>query len=320
MKAIRVEQFGGPEVLKLVDAPMPRPGRGQVLIRIHAAGVNPVDTYIRTGSYALKPALPYVPGGDGAGLVEAVGEDVSVFKPDDRVYTAAATNGTYAEFAVCDAMRVHALPAGVSFTQGAAIGVPYATAYRALVQRGAAVQGETVLIHGASGGVGLAAVQLSCSHGLRVLGTAGTERGRQLVAEQGADHVFDHRAPDYLDQILQATGGRGVNLILEMLANVNLGKDLTLLASHGRVVIIGSRGPVEIDPRHAMSRDADIRGMVLFNTATAELADIHAALFAGLEAGDLRPIIGKEFPLAKASEAHEAVMQPGAFGKIVLIP
>jgi NADPH2:quinone reductase len=212
------------------------------------------------------------------------------------------------------------LPDGISFPQGAAIGVPYATAYRALIQRGAAVRGETVLIHGASGGVGLAAVQLARSHGLRVLGTVGTERGRQLVGEQGADQVFDHRAPNYLDQIREATGGGGVNLILEMLANANLGKDLTLLAPRGRVVIIGSRGPVEIDPRNAMSRDADIRGMVLFNTPAADLADIHAALFAGLAVGDLRPIIGREFPLAKASEAHEAVMQPGAFGKIVLIP
>ena len=320
MKAIYVEEFGGPEVLKLVDAPVPQPNRMQVLIRMGAAGINPVDTYIRAGSYALKPALPYVPGSDGAGLIEAVGDEVSTFKPGDRVYTAAATNGTYAEFVVCDAARVHPLPAGISFARGAAIGVPYATAYRALFQRGAAVRGETVLVHGASGGVGLAAVQLARAHGLRVLATAGTERGRQLVAAEGADQVFDHHAPEYLRDILQATGGAGVNLILEMLANLNLAKDLGLLAPRGRVVIIGSRGRVEIDPRDAMSRDADIRGMVLFNTPIAELADIHAALFVGLEAGELRPIIGKEFPLANASEAHQAVMQPGAFGKIVLLP
>ena len=320
MKVIQVQEFGGPQVLKLAEAPMPQPNPTQVLIRMRAAGVNPVDTYIRAGSYALKPTLPYIPGSDGAGVIETVGDDVSVFKPGDRVYTAAATNGTYAEVVVCDAVRVHPLPPGISFTQGAAIGVPYATAYRALFQRGAAVRGETVLVHGASGGVGVAAVQLARAHGLRVLATAGTERGRQLVAGEGADQVFDHHAPEYLRDILQATGGAGVNLILEMLANLNLGNDLALLASRGRVVMIGSRGQVKIDPRDAMSRDADIRGMVLFNTPVAELAGIHAALFAGLEAGDLRPIIGKEFPLEKASEAHEAVMQPGAFGKIVLLP
>src|SRR5687768_14448672 len=107
MKAIHVEQFGGPHVLKLVDAPLPQPHRAQVLIRMRAAGVNPVDTYIRAGSYAVKPTLPYVPGSDGAGLIEAVADDVSAFKPGDRVYTAAATNGTYAEFVACDATRVH---------------------------------------------------------------------------------------------------------------------------------------------------------------------------------------------------------------------
>jgi NADPH2:quinone reductase len=162
-------------------------------------------------------------------------------------------------------------------------------------------------------------VQLARAAGLRVLGTAGTERGRELVRETGAHEVFDHRAPDYLAQILEATSTRGVDLILEMLANVNLGKDLTLLAPRGRVVVIGSRGRVEIDPRDTMSRDADIRGMVLPNTPAPEMANIHAALVAGLEDGSLRPVIGKELPLADAPQAHQAVMEPGAFGKIALI-
>jgi NADPH2:quinone reductase len=152
-----------------------------------------------------------------------------------------------------------------------------------------------------------------------VLGT-GTDRGRKLVREQGAHEVFDHRVPDYLTQVMNATGGRGLELIVELVANVNLGKDLTILARGGRVVVIGSRGRVEIDPRDTMSRDADIRGLALPNTPPAELASIHAALFAGLEAGTLRPVIGKELPLAEAPQAHRAVMEPGAFGKIVLIP
>ena len=150
--------------------------------------------------------------------------------------------------------------------------------------------GETVLVHGASGGVGIAAVQLARARGLRVLGTAGTERGCELVREQGAHDVFDHRAPDYLARIMDATSGRGVDVILEMLANVNLGKDLTILAPRGRVVVIGNRGRVEIDARDTMSRDADIRGMVLPNTPPAEMASIHAALVAGLENGTLRPV------------------------------
>jgi NADPH:quinone reductase len=318
VKAIRVNTFGGPEVLRLEEVPTPQPGPGEVLVRIHAVGVNPVETYIRAGTYARLPALPYTPGNDGAGEIDQVDPDVKGFKPGDRVYTAGSISGTYAEFALCKTEQVHPLPANVSFAQGAAVGTPYATAYRGLFQRADAKPGETVLVHGATGGVGTAAVQLARARGLHVFGTAGSDEGRKLAREQGAHEVFDHRAPNHFEQVMKATGGRGVDVIVEMLANVNLGKDLTILAKGGRVVIIGSRGRVEIDPRNTMQRDADIRGMILPNTPPAERARIHAALVAGLENGTLRPVIGKEFPLAEAAEAHRAVMEPGAFGKIVL--
>lgn len=318
MKAIRVEQFGEPEVMRLVEVPQLQLGPGQVLVRMHAVGVNPVETYIRAGTYARKPALPFTPGNDGAGVVEQVGPGVDGFHPGDRVYVAGSISGTYAEYALSNMAQVHRLPAPATFAQGAAMGTPYATAYRGLFQRAEARPGETLLIHGASGGVGTAAVQLARARGLRVLGTAGTDRGRDLVREQGAHGVFDHHAPDYLAQVLETTSGRGVDVILEMLANENLGKDLMILAPHGRVVVIGNRGRVEIDARETMSRDADIRGMVLPNTPAPELASIHAALVAGLENGTLHPVIGKELPLAEAPQAHRAVMEPGAFGKIVL--
>jgi NADPH:quinone reductase len=168
--------------------------------------------------------------------------------------------------------------------------------------------------------VGTASMQLALARGLRVFGTAGSDEGLTLARAQGALEVFDHRAPDHYIQIMNATGERGVDVIVEMLANVNLGKDLTILAKGGRVVVIGSRGRVEIDPRDTMQRDADIRGMVLPNTPPAELASIHAALVAGLENGTLRPVIGNEFPLADAAQAHRAVMEAGALGKIVLVP
>ena len=318
MKAIRVKEFGGPEVLQLEEVPTPQPGPGEVLVRMHATGVNPVETYIRAGKYARLPKLPYTPGNDGAGVVHQAGANVTEFKAGDRVYTAGSVTGTYAEFALCKKEQVHPLPANVSFAQGAALGTPYATAYRGLLQRAVAKPGETALVHGASGGVGIAAVQLARAHGLRVFGTAGSQEGLRLVREQGAHEVFDHRTADHFDQIMKATGGHGVDVIVEMLANVNLGKDLTILAKGGRVVIIGSRGPAEINPRDTMQRDADIRGMILPNTPPAEMASIHAALVAGLEEGALRPVIGKEFPLADAAEAHRAVMEPGALGKIVL--
>ncbi|MEY2492576.1 MAG: NADPH:quinone reductase [Verrucomicrobiota bacterium] len=320
MKAIRVEQFGEPEVLKLIEVPKPRPRPGQLLIQMHAIGVNPVDTYVRAGTYPRKPELPYTPGNDGAGVVEEVGEGVTEFRPGNRVYTSGAISGTYAEFALCNREQVHPLPANVPFTQGAAMGTPCATAYRGLIQRAEAKPNETVLIHGASGGVGTAAVQLARAQGMRVLGTAGSDRGRELARKQGAHEVFDHGAPDYLEQIMKATSGRGVDVVVELAAHVNLGKDLTILAPRGRVAVIGSRGRIEIDAREAMQRDADIRGMSLPNTPPAELASIHAALFAGLENGTLRPVIGKEFPLAEAPQAHRAITEPGAFGKIVLVP
>jgi NADPH:quinone reductase len=319
MKAIRVHEFGGPEVLRLGEVPTPKVGPGEVLVRMHATGVNPVETYIRAGTYARLPELPYTPGNDGAGVVEQVGSGVTEFNPGDRVYTGGSISGTYAEFALCKKEQVHPLPANVSFAQGAAVGTPYATAYRGLLQRGDAKPGEMVLVHGASGGVGTAAVQLARAHGLRVLATAGSDDGIKLVRQQGADEVFDHRAPDHFEQIRNATGEHGVDVIVEMLANVNLGNDLTILAKGGRVVIIGSRGRVEINPRDTMQRDADVRGMILPNTPPAQMASIHAALVAGLENGTLRPVIGKEFPLADAAEAHRAVMGSGALGKIVLM-
>jgi len=320
MKAIRVHEFGGPEVLKFEEVSNPSAAPGQVVVAVKAAGVNPVDTYIRAGTYTFKPSLPYTPGMDGAGVVESVGQGVTRVKEGDRVYLAGTLTGAYAQKTVCAETQVHRLPAKITFPQGAAVNVPYATAYRALFQIGQARAGETVFIHGASGGVGVAAVQLARAAGLNVIGTAGTPKGRELVLHEGAHHALDHRAADYLDQLRPITGGRGADIIVEMLANVNLGKDLPLLAARGRVVVVGSRGPVEINARDIMGRDGSIRAMSLLVAPPEELAGIHAAIYAGLENGTLRPVVGQEIPLAEAARAHKAVMEPGAHGKIVLVP
>lgn len=320
MKAIRVHEFGGPERLVLDQVPDLHPGDGQVVVKIHAAGVNPVETYIRSGSYAIKPPLPYTPGGDGAGVVMSVGKAVSRVRAGDRVYVAGSVSGTYAEQALCLESRVHPLPEKITFAQGAAVGVPYGTAYRATFQIGRAKAGETALVHGASGGVGIAALQLGRAAGLTMIGTAGTQRGRELVLQQGAHHALDHNAPDMGQQLAKLTGGRGVDVILEMLANKNLGKDLTMVAAHGRVVVVGSRGTVEINPRDIMSRHAEVLGMILFGASEQELAGVHSAVVAALESGVARPVVGQEIPLAEAAQAHVAVLEPGAYGKIVLIP
>jgi len=320
MIAIRVHEFGGPEVLKLEEVSNPSASPGQIVIGVKAAGVNPVDIYIRAGTYAFKPSLPYTPGMDAAGVVEAVGQGVTRVREGDRVYVAGTLTGTYAGKTVCAETQVHRLPAKISFAQGAGVNVPYATAYRAIFQIGQARAGETIFVHGASGGVGVAAVQLARAAGMMVIGTAGTAKGRELASREGAHHVLDHTAPDYLEHLRSLTGGRGADIIIEMLANVNLGKDLPLLAARGRVVVVGSRGAVEINPRDIMGRDGSIRAMSLLVAPAEELAGVHAAIYAGLENGTLRPVIGQEIPLAEAARAHKAVMEAGAHGKIVLIP
>jgi NADPH:quinone reductase len=320
MTSIRVHQFGEPSVLQLEQLPTPTPGEDQLLIKIEAVGVNPVETYIRKGIYGPRQ-FPFTPGSDAAGVVAAAGEAVRRFKAGDRVYIYGTLSGAYADHALCAEAQVQHLPAHVSFQQGAAIGIPYATAHRAIHHRARAKAGETVLIHGATGGVGTAATQLARVAGLRIFATGGTAEGRKLAREQGAEHVLDHHDPEYLKQLMELTVGKGVDVILEMLANVNLGKDLTVLAKHGRVVVIGSRGPVEINPRDTMGRDADIRGMTLMNASAGELLAIHDDLLKGLESRALDPIVGQELPLAQAAKAHELVMQAsGAHGKIVLIP
>ncbi len=320
MKAIRVHEYGGPEAMGLEEVPEPEPGTGQVRIRISAAGVNPVDTYIRTGTYHVKPGLPYTPGMDGAGIIDAAGPRAGEWKVGDRVYCAGSLTGTYAEKAVCDCSRVFALPEPLSFPQGASVGIPYGAAYHALFHRACALPGEVVLVHGATGGVGTAAVQLAKAHGMKVIATGGSENGRRRASDQGADEVLDHHSPDHLARLMELTAGRGVDVILEMLANVNLGSDLTVLARNGRVVIVGSRGTVQVNPRDAMQRNASILGMLLGGASPEEFQRIHAALGAGLAAGFARPQVAGTMPLSHAPEAHRRILEPGTEGQIVLIP
>ena len=324
MKAILAREFGGPDVLKLEEVPDPTAGAGQVKVRIHAVGVNPYDTYMRAGGYAITPDLPYTPGADASGVIDQVGGEAGAWQVGDRVYISGTAigkaHGAYAELAVCEAAQVHRLPARITFAQGAGIFVPYVTAWRALFGRANARAGDTVLIHGASGGVGIAATQFAVAAGLTVIGTAGTDEGLAVVTKQGARHAINHRSDGYLDQITSATGGRGPDVILEMLANVNLDHDLTIVAPGGRIVVIGNRGRVEIDARKIMGKDCAVYGLALWGIPPDEIRRAHQAIIAGLESGALNPVVGKEMPLADAAKAHVAVMEPGAHGKIVLIP
>lgn len=320
MKAIVVNEFGPPEVMKLEEVSMPGVTRTQVLVRVHAIGVNPVETYIRSGMYPSVPPLPYTPGKDAAGVVEAVGESVTKWKIGDRVYTADSISGTYAEYSLCEEVDLGRLPPNVTFEQGAGVWTPYATSHRALFQKTKAKAGETVLVHGASGGVGIAAVQWAKNAGLKVFGTASSDEGKTLVANQGADAVFDHSQDDYLVAIKDATGGHGVDVIIEMLANVNLQKDFDVLAMFGRICVVGNRGSLDFNPRVIMGKDAAVTGMALFNAPRKAFDEIHAAVFDGLSNGYLDPIISQHFPLADAAKAHHEVIEGKSLGKIVLVP
>ena len=324
MKAIVAREFGGPDVLKLEDVPDPGAGPGQIRVRLHAVGVNPYDTYMRSGGYAVNPGLPYTPGADGAGVIDQVGEGAQGWKTGDRVYisgtAAGKAHGAYAQYAVWSPDQVHGLPDRVSFAQGAGLFVPYVTAWRALFGRANARAGDVVLIHGASGGVGVAATQFAVAAGIRVIGTAGTDEGLDAVRSQGAEHAVNHASEGYRDEIVRLASGRGPDVIVEMLANVNLDHDLTMIAPGGRVVVVGNRGRVEIDARKIMSKDISVFGLALWGIPVEEARRAQPALVAGLEAGTLTPVVGTEMPLEDAALAHRRVMEPGARGKIVLIP
>ncbi|PNU21306.1 NADPH:quinone reductase [Geothermobacter hydrogeniphilus] len=318
MRAVLVNSFGEPETMRIGEVETRQPQAGEILVKIAAAGVNPVDTYIRAGGYPVLPQPPYVPGFDAAGIIESVGDDVKGWEPGSRVWLSGSLTGTYAEFTLCRPDQLHPLPDAVSFAQGAAVAIPAGAAWRALFIRGGARPAEKVLIHGASGAAGLAAVQLAKAAGLRVYGTAGSPEGEDLVRQAGAAAVFNHHAEGYADRLAETTGG--VDLIIEMLANVNLERDLLLLAPRGRVVIVGSRGHIEIDPRLTMGKETEIRGMSLFAASEEEHHRTHAALDAALESGVLMPRVSRELPLDQAARAHHEVLETHTLGKIVLIP
>lgn len=282
-----------------------------MLVRVQAAGVNPFETYVRSGMYAALPALPYTPGVDAGGVLVESGE---------RVYVSGSLSGTYAEFALCRRDQVHPLPDSLSYAQAAALGVPYETAHRALLQRARPAAGESLLVHGASGAVGLALVQFALAAGLRIIGTAGSEAGRELVRSQGAVTALDHRDPGHLAAAVEAVGGEGFDIIIELSAHVNLGDDLTALARRGRVVVVGSRGTVTVNPRDLMTVDGTVLGMMTYHASPAEAAETHAAIAAGLRDGSLHPVVGREFPLAEAPRAHQHVVERRALGKVVLVP
>lgn len=323
MKAIQLTKFGGPEVLKLKEVEESEPNELEVRITLHAAGVNPVETYIRQGGPGrTNPDVPYTPGTDGAGVVDKVGSKVTRFKQGDRVFVSASIadrqTGSYAEKMVSDESCVYLLPDDLSFHEGAALGVPAFAAYRSLFQRATIRPAETVLVHGASGGVGLLAIQMAKYLGATVIGTAGSKKGEELIKKHGADFVLNHHEENHLDQLSSFLGENEVDVILEMLANVNLETDLKHVSKNSRVIVVGSKGSLDFHPRLLMDTEANVMGMSIALASKKEFAQMMEGLLAMLRSGVVKPYIGKIYALNQAKEAHEEVTNGDSNGMVIL--
>lgn len=320
MRAIHVENFGGPEVLQLkTNLIVPPLTKTQVLVSCKVAGVNPVETYIREGQYSRLPDLPYIPGSDAAGVIEKIGSDVQGLSVGQRVFVTGRNSGAYAEAIVTESIYVFPLHQRLSFAQGAALGVPYFTAYKALIMGAKAKPGETVLIHGASGAVGNAAVQIARAMGVIVIGTAGTKEGMEVVLRCGAHHVFNHNHKSYEKKMLELLGGEGFDVIIEHLANINLGHDVQMLKPGARIMVVGCRGSVTLNPRHLMLPEASIHGVALGNSTPEEYKQMGCAIVAGIEAGWVNPVINRDYQMEEVQQVHyDIIHSKGAKGKLVL--
>ncbi|MFT2098951.1 NADPH:quinone reductase [Marinomonas sp. 2405UD66-6] len=316
MKAMQINAYGPASDLSLVDAQTPSINADQILVQVGAAGVNPVDTYIRSGTNNYSTTFPHTPGLDGAGTVVELGSQVTGFEVGQRVYFSRNLSGSSAEFAVCATTHTYPLADALSFEEGACLGIPYTTAHRALFGRANAKTGDKVLVHGATGAVGIATVQLALSAGMDVVASAGTQAGADLLRAQGVNTVIMHNEDNHLEafQSLET----GFDVIIEMLANHNLDQDLKALTTGGCVAVVGNRGTVEINPRDLMARDASVVGVALANIKPSELSLIAKALRPLFEKGVLKPVIRHSYELTELAQAHEDVLKSGALGNLVV--
>uniref|UniRef100_A0A8R1DGJ8 PKS_ER domain-containing protein n=1 Tax=Caenorhabditis japonica TaxID=281687 RepID=A0A8R1DGJ8_CAEJA len=314
MRAAVVRSFGGPEAIELLTTARPSIKSDEVLVRNHAAGVNPVDTYIRAGQYAKLPPLPYSPGKDGAGVVEQIGDNVKHVKIGDRVWYGSELNSSAQFTAVKNAFP---LPDGVSFSEGASLGVPYLTAYRALFHLAGAKAGDVILVHGASGGVGSALMQLAAWKNIEAVGTAGSEQGIEFVRSLGAKKVYDHTKTGYVDEI-KHDYATGFNYIFEMSAHLNLNTDMGLLAPRGKIAVIGNRAETVINARQLMATEGSVFGVALGLSTNSQLIEFGNSIVSFLRETTFRPIVNKEYPLEDVGRAHKDIMSSKARGNLVI--
>lgn len=323
MRAARIHEHGGPSALQIEEVPEPEFDADEVLIDVQAAGVNPFDAYVRAGDVHPPNGLPHVPGGDVGGVVAAVGETVETVDPGDGVFATGLgldRQGSYGEQVAVPVDRVAPLPDSVSFVAAAAAAEPFSTSLQALVDRGGLSMGDVCLVQGASGGVGHAAVQLASRAGAFVVATARSGGPSEVVRDLGADAVVDYRRDDLSDAVLDATGGRPIDVVVETNADTNIAADLETLADGGRVVVLGESDPITIGPASATlakKRGADLR----FVSHMAG-ADHHAAYLERtgelLAENTVEVLVAATYPLEDVSEAQRHCMTDGVIGKVVL--
>jgi NADPH2:quinone reductase len=320
MKAMRAHQFGGPEQLRFEEAPEPQVQAGQVMIRVRAAGINPADLVRLSGRLGTLP-LPFIPGTDVCGEVERVGVGTDL-KPGQRVFGRALTGG-YTEKTCLAADEAIPLPANLSFEEGAAIPIPFYTAYHALHNKAALKSGETVLISAGGGGVGVAAIQLARLAGARVMTTVGSKEKAERVTTLGAHVAVNYREQDFVAEVQKFTGQRGVDVIIENVAADNLANDFLAAAPRGRIVVIGTgtgkAGDASFPVFAALMKDVTMLAMSLINAGAAigEMARALSALFAE---GKIKAVVSKAYPMAQAAQAMEDLVAAKVFGKLVLTP
>ncbi len=326
MKAVQVTQSGGPEVLKVLDLPEPSPGEGQVVVKVEVAGVNYADILSRRGVYALAPPPPFIAGFEVAGVVAALGPKVAGLQVGDRVvgFTVGSAGG-YAERALGPAAQLFRLPAGVSFEDAAAHFITFNTAYHCLKARGRIQPGETVLIQAAAGAVGTAAVQLAKLFGARVLACASSDEKLAKVKALGADVTINYATSDFAEAARRATGGRGVNVVLESVGGEVFAKSLQALAPAGRLVVFGAASgvPGTVQVPALQRNNLTVATFSIKGTAAQDPDGLRAGaleLLDLLAKGKIRPVIGRSYPLAEAAQAQQHIEGRGSYGKVLLTP
>jgi NADPH:quinone reductase-like Zn-dependent oxidoreductase len=321
MKAVRVHEKGGPEVLTYEDVPEPRPRSGEILIRVKAVGVNFADHLMRIGAYHSGP-MPIIPGLEAAGTIVELGADVDSTRFAVGQDVIAWTHDSYAQLAVAPAWAVLPMPRGLTHQQAAAIPVAFGTAWHALVRKANLQPGERVLVHAVGSGVGSAALQFAKALGAWVVATAGQDWKLDRARAMGADATIDYSTQDVLAEVRRLTEGAGVDVVLEGVGKATFAASVGSLADNGRCVIYGApSGPrVELDTRLAIARNLSLYGMSVTTSAhfPRTASDFEARALPWFADGTLKPVIDHVFPLRDAAQAHQRMMDRALFGKLIL--